>query len=505
MERQGRRFADDKEATKVIEKLPKQPKQEPQPNKVKNENPKPDKEKKPNKEKDNSEKELLREKKKFDKQQKKDQRLKEKNAKKLEKLMKKQRKNEHKAAHISRADGDPDPIENTSSAPDESKGHKSSTVKVQKKRIIAAVVIVLLLFAVVFFIANPERFSLQSITNFFNYGVLNRSSEERFPLDISGESVSPGDFFGKGLNICFSSDTKTQELNNYGRSVFTAPHSFINPVLVSSKKQTLVYNLGGTGYQVVDSDHNVRTLEAKDNIMVADITDSGVYALVTQNGGYLSKLYVLDENDDQIFAYSFADYYVTSVTLSDSGRQAVVSGLSASEGMDIAALYVLDFTKDTPLYMEQMENNIIYDVCYMNDHSVAAVGRSAAYVINTGNGTLETIDYEGKSLTAYDINTDTDTFTISLSSSGDGRNCDIVSFNSSGRADKSFHIDEKITDLSTHKGRVALLTGDSVLLYSKDGKRISEKELRSDPHTVVLYTGSDAYVLCTGYIDSIRL
>ena len=88
---------------------------------------------------------------------------------------------------------------------------------------------------------------------------------------------------------------------------------------------------------------------------------------------------------------------------------------------------------------------------------------------------------------------------------GDGRNCDIISFNSSGKEDRSFSVDDKIIDLSTHKGRVALLTNDDVMLYSKDGKHYSTKSLRSDPHTVVLYTGSDAYVLCTGYIDTISL
>ena len=66
-------------------------------------------------------------------------------------------------------------------------------------------------------------------------------------------------------------------------------------------------------------------------------------------------------------------------------------------------------------------------------------------------------------------------------------------------------IDDKIIDVSTYKGRVALLTGDSVLLYGKEGGFISKNELRSDPHTVVLYTGSDAYVLCTGYIETMSL
>ena len=69
MERQGRRFADDIEATKVIEKLQKQPKQKEKPNIIKN---KPEKEKKPKKEKTPSEKELLRERKKREKQLEKD-------------------------------------------------------------------------------------------------------------------------------------------------------------------------------------------------------------------------------------------------------------------------------------------------------------------------------------------------------------------------------------------------------------------------------------------------
>ncbi len=505
MEKQGRRFADDKEATKVIEKLPKQPKPEKKQKAKTKKKPETEaKAQKPAKEKakpqtkpkpapaEPSEKQLRREAEKLEKQRKKDQRLKEKNARKLEKKLKKQRRREtgpNRETPVS----------------EEKPESKLNVIKVNKKRIITAAVIVLLLFAVVFIISNPERFSWQSISNFFQYGILNRSSEESFPLDISGESISSGDFLRIGMDICYASDTKTHRLNNYGKTVFSVPHSFINPVLVTGKKNMLVYNLGGTGYQVIDAEHNMRALEAKDKILVADMTDSGIYGLVTQSGGYLSKLYVYDENDTQIFAYSFADYYVTAFSLCSNGRQAVVAGVSSSEGMDVSALYVLDFTKDTPVYLEQLENNIIYDVRYLNEKNACAVGRSASYIFNTANGAVETADYGGKSLTAYDINTDTDTYTLSLSGSGDGRNCDIISYNSGGKEDKSFHTEERIKDISTYKGRVALLTNDSVLLYSKDGGSISEKGLRSDPHTVVLYSGSDAYVLCTGYIDSIRL
>ena len=439
----------------------------------------------------------------------KDKRLKDKNAKKLEKLLKKQKKKDKRAGRDF-PDDEEIPAEQGAEEGDfdvesQTEEHHRTPKKSSRKKIIAVAVIIVLLFAVVFFAFNSDKLSFHNISNFFQYGLLNKQSEEKFPLDIKGESISAGNFIRIGQDICYSSDTKTRLLNNYGRSLFSAQHAFINPVLTTGEKGCLVYNLGGTGYQLIDKEGAVYSAEAENNILVANYSDSGAYAIVTQSGGYLSKLYVYNEKHEQIFAYSFADYYVTSVSLNSGGTKAVVAGVSALNGVNIASVYVLDFTKDTPLHFKELENNIIYEVEYIGDKYACAIGRSASYTVNTSNGEIVTNNYDGRNLTAFDINRDTDTYTLSLSGSGDGRNCDIISYNTSGAQEKSFTVDEKVIDLSTYKGRVALLTGDKVMLYSKDGNSISEKELSSDPHSVALYTSSDAYVLCTGYINAYRL
>ena len=436
-----------------------------------------------------------------DKRHYKAKRLKEKNSKKLEKKLKKQLRRE-KYSHREVLTYEDMPLEEREEGSD---GVRVRRKNFNIKRLIAVAVIVVLLFGIVFFAFNSDKLSFHNISNFFKYGVFNSNSEESFPLDIKGERIAAGNFLRIGQDICYSSDTKTRLLNNYGRTVFSAQHAFINPVLTVCGKGALVYNLGGTGYQLIDKEGEVFTEEMTDDILVADYSDSGIYAIVTESGGYLSKLYVYNEKHEQIFAYSFADYYVTSVSLNSSGSRAVVAGVSALNGVNIASLYVLDFTKDTPVYFSELENNIIYKVMYVTDKYACAVGRSSSFALNTYNGELETYDYTGRTLTAFDINRDTNTYTLSLSNSGDGRNCDIVSFNSGGREDKSFSVDDKIIDISTYKGRVALMTNEKVMLYSKDGKHISEKVLASDPHSVVLYTGSDAYILCTGYMDAVTL
>ena len=434
---------------------------------------------------------------------KKDERLRDKNSKKLEKLLKKQRRRDERSNREVLSYEEMPLEEREEELLPEKKKNKKKNAKVGK--IVAVALIIVLLFSVVFFAFSNNKFSWHNITNFVKYGVLNQKSDEKLPLDIKGVNVSAGNFIRFGQDICYTSDTRTQLLNNYGKSEFSVQHAYINPVITVGQKGVLVYNLGGSGYQIIDKKGKYYTGEAADNILVGSYGENGCYALVTQSSGYLSKLYVYNEKHEQIFAYSFADYYVTSVSLNSGGKHAVVAGVSAVSGVESASVYVLDFTKDTPTYFKELESNIIYDIEYLNDKYACAVGRSASYVINTSNGEIETNDYEGASLTAFDINTDTDTYTLSLSGSGDGRNCDIVSYSVSGSKEKSFSVEEKVIDLSTYKGRVALLTSDSVMLYSKDGKRYSEKELNSDPHSVVMYTTSNAYVLCTGYIDTVKL
>ena len=83
--------------------------------------------------------------------------------------------------------------------------------------------------------------------------------------------------------------------------------------------------------------------------------------------------------------------------------------------------------------------------------------------------------------------------------------CDVYSFSSGGALKGTVTTEHRITSVSTYKNRVAVLDGDTVYLYTKDGTFLSEKVAGLDPHTVVLYSTTDAYILGVSEIRRLDL
>lgn len=376
-----------------------------------------------------------------------------------------------------------------------------------KKNIILATVIILVLFVAVMAFTNRDRLTFNNIKNWVEYGVFNKNSEEHFPIPTNGDIINQGNFTRIDSNLVYASDTKFVTLNSFGRTIYSYNQTFSSPVLMKGNDcdLTIVYDLGGKDFSINNVASTIYSGEAEDNIIGADVSKSGVYALVTTKDGYMSKLYVYSKDHKQIYAYSFADFYITSVSIDSKGKTAVLTGVSAHDGKQLSSIYLLEFTKEEPLFFEEIEENILYYTEHLDNSHACIIGENATYTLNTRMKSLKTFSYDGKTLTAFDVNSDTDTFALSLSRSGDGRKCDICSFSSKGVLKNTISTELMVSSLSTYKNRVAVLDTDTVYLYTKDGSLLSEEVAGLDPHAVVLYSTTDAYILGVSEIRRLDL
>ena len=372
-------------------------------------------------------------------------------------------------------------------------------------RIFILVVLAVIIFIGVMLFINRDMVSIDNLSNYVSYGIFNSKSEERFPITIQGTSISSGNFNRMGVYLCYTSDTAFSVYNNYGVEIYSNQISYNNPILKCCDEKCIVYSLGDKGFQINSKTGLVYEGESENNILVADVNNKGMYALVTEYDGYLGKLQVFDENNNQIYAYSFADYYITSVSINSNGERIMLSGVTALDGSEQSAVYVLDISKSEPIVFEQFTDNIIYMVSFLGDNHGCAVGNNMCCGFKISSKQFSVTEYEGKTLTAYTVNRTNNTFCVSVSRSGDGRNCNIMTFSSSGEKIGNNETTIPVSSLSAFKSSIAALSGSDVYLFDKGGKQWAKKDAGLDPHCVVLYTRNDAYILGVSDISRIDL
>lgn len=369
--------------------------------------------------------------------------------------------------------------------------------KLNKKKLIVAAAVIVVLFLVVL-----VYFNFGSITSCIG----NNLSGEDFSISVSGMSVDSGNFraFSKGL--CYTTDTGFVYVDSQGEKVYSEQHGFARPIMKTSSDMAIVYDLDSTGFSIYSTVNEEYSSDAEDKILLADISADGSYALVTECNGYNAKLIAYSPEHQKKFAYSFSDYYITSMALSSNADSAVVTGISADEGVSVSAVYILDFTKEEPVAKHIIESEVIFDCDFLSNKSVCLVGSSGAYIINGSKFSEVTKkSYSQMTLTAYDINTDVGVVALSLSRSGDGRNCSIEYVNSSGKTEKTIETDCAIISISTYKDRVAVSDTTTAYLYRYNGDLLKSYQIGSDCKQIRLHSTTGLYLLGLSEIAGITL
>ena len=372
------------------------------------------------------------------------------------------------------------------------------------KKIIFGVVGVLLLTLIVFAFANREKLTWDNLSVWWHYEVLGTAGQG-YPVSIVGSEVEPGNISVNQGRVAYASDTSYVTLNNSGREVCNLQLRYTKPVMKSKENRYLLFGLGEKDYQIASFDSKLYTGTADGGILAADIAANGKYCYVIDGNGYYSQLYAFDSYNNRVFKYSFSEYYINSVTINSSGTGCVASGISNSEGEIITCVYVLDFSKEDPVAKYEIEGDYIIDSQYISSARAALVGGNASYIILLDGQEIRRVDYEGKPLANYCFCPSSGTFSLALSKSGDGRSCDLITYNDGGEAIYFADTGYSSESLSTYRGVTATLDGNMVYAFNSDGTLRYSCYAGTGSERIILTSESEAYVLSVNQIRKLDL
>lgn len=369
----------------------------------------------------------------------------------------------------------------------------------------AVVAILALCMVAVIVAASWNHIAPEKLLGNLEAGMLSNGKGGNYPVGIVGTSVDNGNFSMLMDNISYVSDTSFVAINDTAKEVFNRQLSYTAPIHINNGEYSLIYNLGGKGYQVDTTRETALKEQTEDNIITADITQKGVLAIVTEDKGYLSKLTVYNADNSQKYSYSFSEYYVTGVSVNEDGNSAVVIGASTENGTITSAVYVLDFKKQEPTAVLKFTDNLIYRVKFFDNGSIGCIGEDALEIISSNYTDFKEYSYNGSMLTQFKIDTGSGV-ALSLSRSADGRSCDLVYINKYGDVVSETSTGMKISGMDVYGDKIAVLSYGSVYVFSRSGKKYDvELSAGVDAKAIVLASESKAYLLAVSEIRVIDL
>lgn len=349
--------------------------------------------------------------------------------------------------------------------------------------------------------ANWSNLSPDKVALWIQGTVLGIGGNAGFPNAIVGNEVKDGNFKLLYSDIASVSDTSFFVMNRSGKQVYNKQHSFGTPVLTTDGSLALLYNRGGKSLQIESASNEIYKTTYENNIQTADISNSGVYAVVTDSKNYLSEMTIYLKDNTEKYKYYFSECYVTCIDINSEGNLACVSGFFARDGAMRSVIYLFSFNSTEPLLKLEFDGMPI-DIRFFTNNKLAFISDNALNIIDINSKSKKEINYNRRVLVSYDIEKNSK-ICLALSSSKDGRNCNLVSVDKSGNIDSEFNTEFKILSLSIKDNIIAILSPSVLNIYTTKGEILENKDVGSDAKEIVLYSKHDAYVLSVSDVRKI--
>lgn len=370
-----------------------------------------------------------------------------------------------------------------------------------KKTIIRLGIILLTLIIAMVVVFNWQNLTFSNLKKWVSTSISGTGFGDGFPVTITGTDVDVGNFVVEASDCVTLSDTTFVIINSTGNTTVSVGHSYNSPMLSANSGNYLVYDIGSTGYTVIDEDGEYEKITMSNNITTGSMSSSGVYGIVTQSEEYTSELSVFDTKDQLIYTYKFSSDYVTSLSLNDDGTKCVITSINSSDGSMYSNIQVLSFDNTDPVAKYVSTGNLIVQ-SYWSGSNVYCVGDQSTVVFNQSYDFHE-YSYDGKMLTTMTM--ENGRAFVAVSGYEYSGASTLLVFNGTGEP-SYIETENKIDDISSYGSEVVILTNHMVEGYDLYSLKNNEScEVGYDTKGVSMINESEIYTVGISEIDNIKL
>lgn len=312
------------------------------------------------------------------------------------------------------------------------------------------------------------------------------ASGEGFPVSFTGNRIVGISNVKRGTAVL--TNTKCLVVDGNGRQVSSVNHLLSSPEMESDGGYILLYDSMG-------KDYTVRTLSGEkcsgvteNSIICADMSASGVFALVTNSETNNARLAVYSPDGGVLHKWKSVNYKISDVAVSPSGQYIAVCGYSTGDGVLVTTVILQKVGIKRNLKEFKFENTLIADIEFDGNSKLVAVGDEFATFLSVKDDNNTIYDYNGRTLNSYDLSEDGD-LALVFSEHSDGRNSSVVVIGADTKEKAVIETEMTAPYVDLENGRVNLLYQSDVSSYNYKGKLLRQSEVQADCQSVLTSGG----------------
>lgn len=373
-------------------------------------------------------------------------------------------------------------------------------------RLLAFLLTVAMVLGAVFLIVNYDKLNFDAVKRWFAYRDLERGEggqAESFPYD--GDSSSTFASLDGDLLVCSSTGVRLYSASGqvYVDRTVTMEH----PVAVAAGSTALAYDAGGRVLLVCRDREEVFSLELEEDeeILSADVNDSGWMVTVTQESGYKGVVTVYDSQFQLKMQVSLSSRFIADAALSPDNRTVALltMGLDDSAFTSRVELFPTTGTSTEELEPQasvQVGNQVILELTW-DSNGIWAVGESDIYHLDAAAALTGSYSYTGRYLKGFSLDGN-GTAVLLLGKYRAGSAAELVVIDGEGQTIAALAMDEQVLSISAAGRYISVLTADRLDIYNQElenyhtleGTQSARKALQRADGSVMLVGNKTARV-----------
>jgi hypothetical protein len=281
--------------------------------------------------------------------------------------------------------------------------------------------------------------------------------------------------------------------NMIGNVMVNYTINYPQPVMLTSKRNMLVYSQGDYSYTLSNSFSQLHSETLKYPISGAAVSDSGVYAIVSKTIEYRSAVYVYDKNYNLI-SQILKDKIIMDVQINSSGNEVLTIASYNSDGEFHTEIMTASPYSEKENSVEIQSSTYGIKAKYNSIGGYVVVCDNQLLFYNESHTLVNTFPYKGNIPLNYYLGDDFTT--IVFNENIVGNNNSIYIFDKHGTLIFNDVITGQISDITGNSEYIYILFNDEIVRINAAKNEINQKELEHAGSMRVLLKDADKLIIC---------